>query len=297
LPRDGFRPKLRKLPRNNQTLMLKPTDLILSHYCLAAGPAERFEAAARAGFAGVAISWDELKAARAEEGNLKRFGRLLKDNGLAAPQLEYLTLPAAGGVQAFLAEARDAAETSAEMGCEVILVLGTLDPAAPVQQVCDAFAQLTQTCGEVGMKCAIEFVPGVTAVPDLASARRLVRAAASPSAGLLVDSLHFYRSDESWQELKALRPGEVLVIQINDGPLGRADEDYVEECLGRRLLPGDGSFDLPRFVERLSVVAPAVPLSAEVINLELQQRYSAAELAQRIAERTRGLLAHRLEET
>ena len=277
--------------------MLKPTDLILSHYCLAAGPAERFEAAARAGFAGVALSWDELKAARAEDGNVNRMRRLLKDNRLAAPQLEYLTLPTAATERAFLAEARDAAETSAEMGCEVILVLGTLDPAAPAQQVCDAFAMLAQTCGEMGMKCAIEFVPGVTAVPDLASARRLVRAAASPSAGLLVDSLHFYRSDESWQELEGLKPGQVLVIQINDGPLGPVGADYVEECLGRRLLPGDGAFDLTRFVERLSVVAPAVPLSAEVINLDLQRRYSAAELAQRIAERTRALLVHRLKGT
>ena len=126
-----------------------------------------------------------------------------------------------------------------------------------------------------------------------ASARRLVREAGSPSAGLLVDSLHFYRSDESWQELDSLSPGEVLVIQINDGPLGRAGADYVDECLARRLLPGDGAFDLPRFVERLAVVAPAVPLTPEVINVELQRRYSAAELAQLIADRTRALLAHR----
>jgi sugar phosphate isomerase/epimerase len=180
----------------------------------------------------------------------------------------------------------------AELGCEVILVLA-LEVGAPFESLAASFGLLAECCGKAGVKCAIEFVPAVTAVPDLATARRLVRAVSSPAAGLLVDSLHFYRSGVPWAEIDALSRGEVLVIQVNDGRLGPAGPDFAEEALGGRLLPGDGEFDLARFVNRLGAVAPEIPLTAEVINLELQQKHSVAELAQRIAERTRALLAYR----
>jgi sugar phosphate isomerase/epimerase len=266
--------------------------LILSHYCLAAPPAERFEAAARAGFAGVALSWDELQAARASGGNPTGIRRHLAAAGLVAPQLEYLSLPAAGGEEAFRVTAREAAETAAEFGCETILVVA-LEVGASFERLADSFGLLADFCGRAGVKCAIEFVPTVTAVPDLATARRLVGSVGSLSAGLLVDSLHFYRSGAPWAELDMLSPAEVLAIQVNDGKRGPAGPDFAEEALGRRLLPGDGEFDLARFVNRLAAAAPEIPLTAEVINRELQQKLSAAELAQRIADRTRSLLAYR----
>lgn len=270
---------------------MRATDLILSHYCLAAAPAERFEAAARAGFAGVAISWEELKATSSDI-NLNTIRRHLADTGLSAPQLEYLSLPGTGGQNAFHADARDAAETAAELGCEAILVLA-LDIGAQFGQLTDSFGLLAELCAKNGLKCAIEFVPALTAVPDLATARQLVRATASPAAGLLVDSLHFYRSGAPWGELDTLAPGEVLVIQVNDGWPGPAGADYADEALGRRLLPGDGAFDLSRFVNRLAAVAPDIPLTAEVINLELQREHSAAGLARLIADRSRALLTYR----
>ncbi len=268
------------------------TDLILSHTCLAAPPAERFEAAARAGFAGIALNWDELQVVRAAEGSLSGMKRHLADAGLVAPQLEYLSLPAAGGEEAFRVTAREAAETAAEFGCETILVLA-LDIGASFERLADSFGLLADFCGRAGVKCAIEFVPAVTAVPDLATARRLVHSVGSPAAGLLVDSLHFYRSGAPWEELDALSPAEVLAIQVNDGNLGPAGADFAQEALGGRLLPGDGEFDLARFVNRLAAAAPEIPLTAEVINRELQQSHSAAELAQLIAARTRTLLAYR----
>jgi len=272
--------------------MLQPTDLILSHYCLAAAPAERFEAAARAGFAGVALNWDELKAVRTAEGSLSSIKAHLKDAGLAARQLEYLSLPAAGGEKAFDDEVRDAVDTAAELGCEVILVLA-LDLSASRARLVHGLGTLAACCGRSRIACAVEFVPAVTAVPDLATARRLLAEVASPAAGLLVDSLHFYRSGAPWEELDALATDAVRVIQLNDGTPGPAGPDFAEEALGRRLLPGDGAFDLRRFVDTLAHVAPAVPLTAEVINLELQRKYSAAALAQLIATRMRALLAYR----
>jgi sugar phosphate isomerase/epimerase len=268
--------------------MARASDLDLGHFCLTANsPAERFEAAARAGFTGISLFWGEVRAEREARGGLAGFRRQLADAGLRPALMEYIPLPRGEDIRAFAAEARDIAQTAAELGCEVVQCVA-LRPGASFAELVEAQSLLAEACRAAGLGCALEFVPFITSVPSLAEALALLRAVDSPALGLLVDSFHFFRSGAPWGALEALTPGQVRCIQVNDGPRDRPCEDYGHECQALRRLPGEGEFDLGRFVRTLAEVAPGIPLMAEVVNSRLLGQ-PAAQAAQAIAERTRPL--------
>jgi sugar phosphate isomerase/epimerase len=266
--------------------VIDSSQLYLGHYSLPAPPAERFAAAAEAGFTGMSLFWPEVLAAREAEGGLdgvkRRLGRL------GAPQMEIILLPGADGLPGFPALARDIAETSAELGCEVVHA-AALDMSASFETVAKGFGVLAEACARAGLSCGVEFVPFITAAPDLDTAVRMVRAVDVPTAGIVVDALHFFRIGAPWAELEALRPGDVVSIQVNDGPAARPNDDYHAEAMGLRQLPGEGEFDLARFVAVLEAVGATAPLTCEVMSHDLN-RLPAGEAAGRLAATTRALL-------
>ena len=263
------------------------TGLDIGHFCLTAPPAERFAAAARAGFAGITLYWDEVKSIKADAGSLSGFRSTLRGAGLRPAMMEYISLPAAEAMPAFAREAREIAGATAELGCDLVQCVA-LTPGASFATLVDGAGILAQACQDASLRCAVEFVPFLSGIPDLKTAVRLLHAVDMDALGLLVDSFHFVRAGAPWAELEALTPGRVFAIQVNDGPLQRPNDDYGVECMDLRRLPGDGEFDLPRFVGTLAAVAPEVPLMAEVVNRELLA-LPAAAAAQIIAEKTRFL--------
>jgi sugar phosphate isomerase/epimerase len=268
--------------------MARASDLDLGWFCLtAASPAERFDAAARAGFTGISVFWDEVRAGRDAAGGVAQLRRALADAGVRPALMEYIPLPRGEEMKGFAAAARDIARTSAEIGCELVQAVA-LRTGAPFGELVEGLGLLGEACREAGLGCALEFVPFITSVPSLDAALALLRAVDNPSLGLLVDSFHFFRSGAPWGALEALPTGVVRCVQVNDGPAQRPGDDYGQECMALRRLPGDGEFDLARFVRVLASVAPGVPLMAEVVNGELLA-LPAARASQAIAERTRPL--------
>ena len=64
----------------------------------------------------------------------------------------------------------------------------------------------------------------------------------------------FLRGDESWSDLAAL-PGErVVAVQLNDGTRVPENPDYFEDNMVNRRSPGEGEFDLVRFVRTLDQI-------------------------------------------
>lgn len=268
--------------------MASASDLDLGHFCLTAGsPAERFDAAARAGFTGISVFWGEVRVEREGQGGVAGFRRRLADARLRPALMEYIPLPRGGEIRAFADEAREIAAASAELGCELVQAVA-LRPGASFTELVEGLGLLAEACRAAGLGCVLEFVPFITSVASLGEAQALLRAVGSPALALLVDSFHFFRSGAPWGELDALTPGQVRCIQVNDGPRLRPCEDYGQECMALRRSPGEGEFDLARFVRTMAAVAPGVPLMAEVVNSRLLG-LPAAQAAQLIAERTRPL--------
>lgn len=88
----------------------------------------------------------------------------------------------------------------------------------------------------------------------------MMRQAAQPNAGIVVDIMHLVRSGGSVEEVRRMDPALIGHLQLCDGPAVISDEDRAVEGLLNRLVPGDGDFPIRAFCE----AAPPMPLGLEV---------------------------------
>ena len=140
------------------------------------------------------------------------------------------------------------------------------------------YAQLCEVMQPYGLSADLEFMPW-TAVPDAKSALRVVRNAGMPAnAGILVDALHFGRSDTTLEDIRAIPRALLHYAQICDAVAGRqfSTEAMVHTARCERLLPGEGTIDL----QGLFAALPAdLPISVEVVNFEREKKMDAAAWA------------------
>ena len=151
----------------------------------------------------------------------------------------------------------------AVLGARALLVVG--DDADPVR-LADSYARLCDALAPYGLTADLEFIPW-TSVPDARTALALVKAAGAPAnAGILVDPLHVGRSNTTLDDIRAIPRSLLHYAQICDAEAGThfSTEQMIHTARCERLLPGEGSMDLPGLFAAL----PAdLPVSVEVVNL------------------------------
>ena len=266
--------------------MIDPRRLYLGHYALRDTPLEaRFAAAAAAGFDGISVSWAEASASPAATSRIRE---TLRAEALVASQLEIVRLPSPAGSPDFSHEARHAASVAAELDCPVVVAV-SLDPAMCFEDVVGGVSTLAEECALTGRRCAVEFIPFLSAIADMAQAVRLLRAVDNPAACLVIDSLHFFRAGAQWPALSGLRAADIGAIQICDAPMQPASQDYREEAMSLRALPGHGELDLCRFLAALEGTGVDIPLTVEVLSRDLASQ-DPTRAATQMAAATRALL-------
>lgn len=263
-----------------------------------AGVRERVDAAAAAGFDGIGLSAGAYAAARSEGWTPAGLRALLDDSAVALVEVEgLLGFSSTGAVTAGVLAGRryadpavvdDVLEMAAVLGAGHVCVNtafeGELERGAPA-----ALRALAQRAADVGLRIAVEAVPCSTLV-DLPAALRLVQEADSPAVGLLVDSWHLYRGGASEEQVRAVPPGLVVAVQLDDGPRVPVLPDYLEDTLHHRDLPGEGELPLVAFLQTLLDHGVRAPVSVEVLSDRLDA-LPAMEAAERAARTARAVFA------
>jgi sugar phosphate isomerase/epimerase len=150
---------------------------------------------------------------------------------------------------------------------DVVPLIFFVDPnAAVLERTCLYIDQILGRYAAV--RFAIEFSP-LFPVPDVASALRVRDRLAHPAVGLLLDTWHIFNGPTNWDDLEALTPEEVALVQINDHGVVAASE--LTRAKDHRLLPGDGVFPLPRFIRQLHDIRYDGLVSVEVISEDLRR--------------------------
>lgn len=120
-----------------------------------------------------------------------------------------------------------------------------------------AFAAMTDTRG---MIATMEFLPSL-AVETAADALACIEASGADNAGVLLDSMHFFRTGVTLEELAAIPPARIGHVQICDVPRVSRHESYGMEAKCERMVPGTGELHLREFIAALP---PGIPLGLEV---------------------------------
>jgi sugar phosphate isomerase/epimerase len=177
-------------------------------------------------------------------------------------------------------------ETGERLGARNILVAG-YDP--DLNRFADRFAGFCEAAARHGLTADLEFMPW-TCVPNLATASQVVAQAGQPNAGILVDALHFDRSNSSTAELARVPVGRLHYWQICDAPAERptTTEGLIHAARYERMFPGEGGIDL----KSLARAMPAdIVVSIEVPTVELAKTVDARTRAQRAIDAARKVIA------
>ena len=226
-------------------------------------PPEIIELAARTGYdqAGVrllpvapgAVAYPLMDDARMLRETLAR----MNDTGVKVFDLELIRLDGQFDLQRYL----PFFEVGAQLGAKAVLVAGD-DPEQG--RLIEHYARLCDAMQPFGLSADLEFMPW-TAVNDLASALHIVEQADRANGGILVDALHFDRSDSRFEDLQRIPAQWLHYAQICDAQAGLnfSTEQMIHTARCERLLPGDGNIDVQGLFDAL----PAdLPVSVEVVN-------------------------------
>jgi sugar phosphate isomerase/epimerase/4-hydroxyphenylpyruvate dioxygenase-like putative hemolysin len=165
-------------------------------------------------------------------------------------------------------------EAGAELGARHVI---TQLPDPDRNRKVDRFARLCEMARPLGLTVDLEF-PSWTETPDLTEAARVLRAAAQPNGGMLIDLLHFARSGSSVADLRELPAEWFHFAHVCDAPPGvpPTNEELIHTARFERLYPGEGGIDLDGI---LSALPAGVPYALEIPRAQLSAQIGAKEHA------------------
>jgi sugar phosphate isomerase/epimerase len=149
--------------------------------------------------------------------------------------------------------------------------------------------KIAQLAHQHNVRVAIEFV-GDKNICTANDALRLTHVSGEDNVGVQVDIWHHVRGANDWSMIEELPHDLIYSVQFDDGPKNPRSTNYTEDTIRYRSLPGEGEFDIPRFLNLVYGPNIDLPLSVEVISDDLLA-LPVSQSAQLMAAATRNVLA------
>jgi sugar phosphate isomerase/epimerase len=260
--------------------MTQPCQILGSYWTLAVGadptgegscPHDfrlRVETAARAGFSAMGF-WHADIAAIRRKYSFPEMKRILDDNGITRVEVEWLLdwyctdhrRAASDQTRALLLDAAEA------LGAIHLKVSDLANDCADVPQMTEEFATICRQAAERGTNVLFEMLPpGFSRAPSLDQVLAISRGGGATNGGIMLDIHHVQRAGISPSEIvRKIRPDIPLGVELNDGPLAMP-VSVQDAVVHRRLLPGDGEFDIAAFLQAAWTLGFDGPVGVEVLN-------------------------------
>lgn len=138
------------------------------------------------------------------------------------------------------------------------------------------FRPAAQILSEQNMALGLEFIgpktlrdarkyPFIYKMEDMLALGREI----GPNVALLLDVWHWYTSGGTLEQLRALRPEQVVYVHVSDAPAGIPVDEQIDN---RRALPGEsGVIDIAGFLRALNAIGYVGPITAEPFKAELKE--------------------------
>jgi len=228
----------------------------------------RVEIAAKAGFTGMGFWHADILEIRKTR-SFKEMKQIFDANGIVHIEVEWL-------LDWYCTDARRAAsdatrelllDAAEALGARHIKIADLGNDCADVPELTQEFAVLCRQAAERGTKVLFEMLPAqFSRVPSLDQVLAIIRGAGVHNGGIMLDNLHLQRIGIGADEImRKLGPRDLMGVEINDGTLGMPS-NFLDSVVNKRLLPGDGEFDIAAFLRALWSIGYEGPIGVEVLN-------------------------------
>ncbi len=239
-------------------------------------PPEVVDVAARAGYEYVGlrltrVTPDEPLYDLAHDRTMMReTRRRLADTGVRAHDIELFRMDPSLEPESFV----PVLEATAELGAQHIIAQL---PDPDRVRATDRYARLCDLARPLGIFVSLEF-PHWTETGNLDAATKVVRAVNRPNAGILVDMLHFGRSDSTYEQLEALPREWLRFAHVCDAAreLPPTMGGIIRTARDERLFPGEGGIAVREILGRMP---QNIPYALEIPRGTLTKAIGPAEVA------------------
>ncbi|KRE33709.1 4-hydroxyphenylpyruvate dioxygenase [Mycobacterium sp. Soil538] len=232
---------------------------------------EKLHACAAAGFDGVEIFEPDLIAGDHSPEEIRALAQRL---GLTLDL--YQPLRDLEGVDdtAFADNLRRAAATFAtarRLGIDTVLVCSNVATATIDDDGVSAgqLRRIGDVAQTYGVRIAFEALAWGRFIDDYRRAWRVVQLADHPAVGVCLDSFHVLSLGHDPAQIAEIPADKIFYLQLADAPA--LTMDVLSWSRHHRLFPGEGAFDLTRFVTCVLAAGYDGPLSLEVFNDTFRQ--------------------------
>jgi sugar phosphate isomerase/epimerase len=260
--------------------MTQPVQLLGSYWTLAVGADPlgeqrcfhdfrvRVEAAAKAGFTAMGFWHADISEVRKKYG-YPEMKRILDDNGITQIEVEWLLdwfctdqrRAASDETRALLLDAAEG------LGARHIKIGDLGNDCADVARMTEEFGLLCRQAAERGTNVLFEMLPAAfSRAPSLDQVLTICRGSGASNGGIMLDNLHLQRTGTPPEDIVRKIGRDIpLGVEINDGTLAMP-VNFLDSVVNKRLLPGDGEFDIAAFLDAVWTQGYAGPIGVEVLN-------------------------------
>jgi sugar phosphate isomerase/epimerase len=232
----------------------------------------RVKAAVGGGYAGVGLTYPDLKKTVARYG-YDGICSILGDNGVKIFEVEFLTDWFTVGDRRRQSDLirRELLLAAEKTGARHIKVGGDMEGKSwPIDQVIRSFAELCDEAKNAGTNVVLEILPWSN-IPDIKTGIEVVSGADKGNGGLLVDIWHMARGGIPYSEVASIPRRFLGHVELSDAapkPIGK----LIEDTVNHRRLCGEGSFDVPAFLRSIKATGYDGPFGIEIISDKQRNR-------------------------
>jgi sugar phosphate isomerase/epimerase len=260
--------------------MTKPVQILGSFWTLAVGADPmgdqrchhdlrlRVKTAAKAGFTAMGF-WHTDLVEILKKYNLKDMKRILDDHGITEIEVEWL-------LDWFCMDQRRVAsdqtrqlllEAAEQLGARHIKIGDLGNDCADVPRLTEEFGVLCAQAAERGTNVLFEMLPAqFSRAPSLDHVLSIIQGSGAKNGGIMLDNLHLQRTGTPPQDIVTKISRNIPIgVEINDGALATPVK-FQDSVVNKRLLPGDGEFDIAAFLHAVWAHGYDGPIGVEVLN-------------------------------
>jgi 4-hydroxyphenylpyruvate dioxygenase len=234
--------------------------------CLSGTLKEKMQACAIAGFDGIEIFEQDLVTSPLTPEDVRK---MAADLGLTLdlyqPFRDFDSVPE-DHLAANLRRAEAKFKLMARLGMDIILVCSNVATASIDSDDLRAeqLGRLAALAGDHGVKVAYEALAWGKYVNDYEHAHRLVEAVDHPNLGTCLDSFHILSRNWDTAPIEAFSADKIFFVQVADAP--KLSMDVLSWSRHYRVFPGEGQFELAKFMGHVVRAGYSGPVSLEIFN-------------------------------
>jgi 4-hydroxyphenylpyruvate dioxygenase len=234
--------------------------------CLSGTLDEKLTAIAGARFRGVEIFENDLLSFN---GSPRDVRAMVEDLGLETvafqPFRDFEGMPEPKRARVF-ARAERKFDVMAELGCDLLMVCSNVSPDAlgGIERAAADFHELGERAARRGMRVAFEALAWGRHINDYRDSWEVVRRAAHPNVGLVLDSFHILARGTDLATIRSVPKDRIFLVQMADAP--KLEMDFLSWSRHYRCFPGQGDLPIDAFMDALQATGFDGLLSLEIFN-------------------------------